>query len=458
MPFDAGELRERQERIRSDEQQVGTQPAGSESPGIPEHWRPAVLHSVNEAGGEIVFHLLDYTDAPPSVGQGEVYGNEKTGYPVPPLAASVFSSQTQPAGEAVTSETPVVLAKRNRRGDWLIRALENGDGNTSSGTYVFGGYTDAPLCAGGITGENDFYSPDRWIRRAPLVCPGRAGHGGVAVGGAVYAMGGFRIKTDSDASGSPAFIAIGNLDEYRPDAWVAKTNLPYPARYELAAFELGGKGFAAGGSRSTDADNVVLRDLDEYTPTSDGWRSGSPMGVARMGHTAFTIQGAAYVCGGNTSNRGMLKSVERYVFDTWSAEPPPSPDSMPSLARRLFASFALQNHAYVMGGLQAASPLASGFPFNDATGALRDVDRFDPVTGTWLGRANMCYQNLSGQQVCPARRRHTASAIDQSGYVFGGDAGGGSPVRETLKYNDVANTWSAQLAIANPPRSMAAAA
>lgn len=101
------------------------------------------------------------------------YGTQKTGFPVPPLTARAFNAQTWPSGDPVTEETPVALAKLNRQGYWLSWLFGVSDGGASAtGTDVFGGFTATLDCQEGISNDNDLYTPpDRWIVRAPLVCP-----------------------------------------------------------------------------------------------------------------------------------------------------------------------------------------------------------------------------------------------------------------------------------------------
>ena len=61
---------------------------------------------------------------------------------------------------------------------------------------------------------------------------------------------------------------LQDTDEYNPDTWSSKTNMPTPARGYLAASTISDKGYVYGGYRN-------FQDTDEYNP--DTWTSKSDM-------------------------------------------------------------------------------------------------------------------------------------------------------------------------------------
>ena len=444
MPFDAGEERGRQQRLRSSGRRQMTQSVRSDPPPVPENWRLAVIHSV-EVSGELTFRLLDYSSSPPAVGLYEYYGVVKTGYPVPTLAVSAFNSLTWPSGDPATDETPVVLAKRNRRGFWLLRLFGVSDGGTSAtGTYVFGG--ESSTCAGSVLGggtnvinDNDLFTPPgRWIARAPMGCSIRAASAGVSLGGAVLSIGGYNHEHST---------TLNEVDEYRPDRWMQKAPLPADddKTHKAAAFARASKAYMTGGGRTLNSNDAVTGDVYRYTPTSGIglWTVQDAMSTPRMGHTAFAPQWDGYVCGGRTYNRVMLRSTERFSNGAWSAT-----TDMPGPARRLFASFVLGDYAYATGGTDRVPFATAGSPQIEPAGALSDVDRFDPVGEVWAARGPMPIR----------RKRHTASAIGQNGYVFSGDNGSALEASDVRKFDPTGiGTWSDEIPMVTPPRILAGA-
>ncbi len=428
MPFDTGEQRSRQQRIAASEPRPApAHPVRRESGSVEEDWLPAVVHSINEATGELTFHLLDYAGSPPVVGQYEYFGTEKTGYPRPPLTANGFVSQIAPFEDAITTETPLVFAMRNRRGDWTVDLYNISETDAPSGTYVFGGSAEL-LCKMGTLDVNDFYAEGRWTSKAPLVCPTRMLHAGVTVAGAIYAMGG---KLSGTAS-------LTSVDQYKPDAWTRKTSMPSPARRTPAVFALHGKAYVCGGNSGASQvfPSDVFGDVDEYNPANETWAVRAPrsLDTTRWYPAGFGLPDAGYVCAGRhigTNIDSFLRSTERYANGTWSFV-----GDLLGGGRWEAASFTLGGFGFLTAGRDTV----------DRT-PIADVERFDPTSQGWSVRAALR----------DMRALHTASAIGEFGYVHGGSSG--NEISYMRKYSDLgAGSWSSQMAMASPAREAAAAA
>ncbi len=420
--------RNRQIRIRGSEPPASaSHPSRSESGSLEEDWLPAVLHSV-DSPSRLTFRLLDYADAPPVVGRYEYYGEVKRGYPSPPLTTAAFAALTWPVGDAVTAETPLVFAMRNRRGDWILDAFTILEAAVPTGTYVFGG--SAGSCKIRFMDSNDLYTPGAWIVRAPLGCPTRWLHAGVTVAGAIYSLGGSYTLDDS--------LVVN--DRYMPDGWVKRMSMPPPTRRDLAAFELDGKACVAGGTYffSPVVQFRAVNDVDEYNPANDTWAGETPsqrttpdaLGTARFRHTAFGLEGAGYVCAGQ-AHPLYLRSTEKFANGTWTVVSP-----LLGAVRAHLASFTLGGFGFVIAG----APFDSQF--------MADVERYNPVTDRWEGRAAM-------PNAVTGRAMHVASSIGEYGYVFGGYDG--NELNDMRRYNPTGNSWSGA-GMASPPRRHAAGA
>ncbi len=217
-------------------------------------------------------------------------------------------------------------------------------------------------------------------------------------------------------------------------------SMPPPTRRDLAAFELDGKAYVAGGSYfvSPALQFPPVDDVDEYNPANDTWAGQTPsqratpdaLGTARNRHTAFGLEGAGYVCAGQADPL-YLRSTEKFANGTWTVVRP-----LQGAVRAELASFTLGGFGFVTGG----APYTGQF--------MADVERYNPVTDRWEERTALPYID---------RAMHVASSIGEYGYVFGG-GGPGHEINDMRRYDNSRNSWSGTLPMASPPRRYAAGA
>ena len=84
--------------------------------------------------------------------------------------------------------------------------------------YAVGGYNGSAGIA-----DCDQYTPDTWTSKTDMPAPARSDLTAGVIGSSLYAVGGYSTA------------AIADCDQYTPDTWTSKTDMPAPARYYLAA-------------------------------------------------------------------------------------------------------------------------------------------------------------------------------------------------------------------------------
>jgi len=214
----------------------------------------------------------------------------------------------------------------------------------------------------------------------------RLGHGTAVVDGQIYVVGGY------DFGGG-----IVDVDRYDPatDTWETVSTMPVVRAGPVVA-SVDGLIYVIGGfdETGTSYGSVLI-----YDPVADSWSTGADMPTLRGdGSVGVAHDGLIYVVGGE-DNGAVLKSVEVYdpASDSWSAV---ADMSMPRVA----AGIAVYNdEIWVSGG---------GFePFVEPPWAVTaQVERFDPVTGTWSPAP---YLNQ-------ARRDQAMVVLNDTLYVIGG--------------------------------------
>ena len=85
--------------------------------------------------------------------------------------------------------------------------------------YVYGG-TDI----GNYLQDTDEYTPDVWVSKTDMPLPARYAQGVSTISNSMYNFGG--SSTDGP---------VQDCDEYTPDVWVSKSDMPAPKRQNLAA-------------------------------------------------------------------------------------------------------------------------------------------------------------------------------------------------------------------------------
>ena len=248
-----------------------------------------------------------------------------------------------------------------------------------------------------------------WNTKAPM--PSSRGYlGAAALGGKVYALGGF----------FGGVVAMN--EEYDPalNAWVTKAPMP-SAREYLAAVSAAGKIYAVGGS-----DGSYLGVNEAYDPAANTWATKAAMPTPRSAFAAASISGRLYALGG--SNGADLNSNEEYdpVSDTWVTK-----TAMPT-ARAYLAAAALGGKVYAVGGFSGVS--------------LGTCEEYDPVSDTWVTKAAM-----------PTPRSYLAAAAI-GGKLYALDGFNGSMINVNEAYDPVVDSWTTRAANATPRYGLAAAA
>jgi len=278
--------------------------------------------------------------------------------------------------------------------------------------------------------------PPGWTRLADMPAA-LAKFGAVAVGGRIYAAGGYDTRrsfyvydiaanswttgpnlpqgTDNVAVqerdgkvvalGGEASLAMQVFDP-ATSAWSAGPALPAP-RFAAAAANLGGALHLVGGWNVSNSASASLTRHDRLAAGATTWTSAAPLATARNAAGAAVIGGRLYVVGGRSpgiraNDQTSLASTEVYdpATNTWSAGVP-----LPT-ARGSLAVAALGGRLYAMGG-------------ESTPGTVSDaVERFDPATGTWTTLTAM-----------PLRAHGLAVvAVGDSLYVMGGFTGASDAV------------------------------
>ncbi len=193
----------------------------------------------------------------------------------------------------------------------------------------------------------------RWRALRGLLVP-RDSFGLVALGGALYAVGGM-----AGARGT----ALASVEAYDPaaNAWTPRAPLPL-ALSSVGAASLAGRLVVAGGAHDDEAVPLAWR----FEPPAGPWQAIAPMPSARFGHGLATLDGHLYAAGG-LAGGAPVAALERYdpARDAWAALAP-----LP-VARFNLALVAFGGLLYAIGGSGAdRRPVAT-------------VDRYDPQRDRW---------------------------------------------------------------------------
>ncbi|TET75199.1 MAG: hypothetical protein E3J43_08760 [Candidatus Heimdallarchaeota archaeon] len=260
---------------------------------------------------------------------------------------------------------------------------------------------------GGTDGTNlqdcDEYNPDTWTNKTNIPSPGRYTLAASTINNKGYIYCGFSAGYLQDC------------DEYTPDTWDSKTDTPSPGRNGSAASTIEDKGYIYGGT-----DGFYLDDCDEYTP--DTWANKTDMPLpGRRALEASTIDNKGYIyCGYDGST---LQDCDEYTPDTWANK-----TNVPLPTRFEPAASTINNKGYVYCGYGA--------------GYLQDCDEYTP--DTWVSKTDT---------PSPGRFELAASTLNNKGYIYGGDTG--SHIQDCDEYTP--DTWVSKTNIPTPGRSELAA-
>lgn len=181
----------------------------------------------------------------------------------------------------------------------------------------FGVFDEAQISPSpeGDTAKSWVYDPQvgTWIGIAPMPSA-RAGHGFIAHGDRIYALGG----RGADASRVWAYDPMENSWEAVGDA------MPSP-RVAAAYVSANGRIYAIGGL----VDGNATARVDIFDPATGHWQSGPSLPAPRAGHVAAQMNGRIHVTGGE-HRRPPRTYGDHFVLDAGSAAwqraaPMPSP-------------------------------------------------------------------------------------------------------------------------------------
>lgn len=261
--------------------------------------------------------------------------------------------------------------------------------------YVFGGSNTVEL------GDNDEYYPDTWTSKTNIPSPNRERLVSGSVDNKAYIFGGRKVTHLQDT------------DEYFLNSWSNKTGLPSPARESSAFSTIDDAGYLIGGS-----DGGNLNDNDQYDP--DLWTAKTNLvSPSRRSLKSTVIDDKIYVFGGHSGS--YLDDTDEYDPDTWTSK-----SNMPSPNRSEGTVFTISNKGYYINGFSGSGP------FND-------TDEYDP--DTWTARANT---------PSPSKRGNESQSINNKGYSFAGFLNYLTTYQDTDEYDP--DTWTSKSDIPSPGR------
>jgi hypothetical protein len=194
-------------------------------------------------------------------------------------------------------------------------------------------------------------SSDTWSIVVDLPEP-RAAHAVVAVGSAMYVLGGRGSRVDS--------ASVVKYDSVRDD-WSQIAPMP-EGRSHFAACAIGSDIFVFGGHNTQ---SRLQASVFKYDTVANAWSTLAPMPREYHGHSASVLDGQVYIVGAGEEFRGVLR------FDpgsgVWSTLTPTS------MHRNEGVSFVLGGCLYAAGG----------------EGQLSSVERYNAASNTWVVVADM---------------------------------------------------------------------
>lgn len=268
-----------------------------------------------------------------------------------------------------------------------------------------------------------------WTVKAPLPVP-RADHALVAVGGKLYALGGFSGST------------LARVDAYDPatNGWAQVAPMA-SARREFAAAAVGGKIYVACGMDWSDPNHVAyVKSTEEYDPATNTWRQRAPCPV----DAPFTeVYGNVHIGGAVAAGQFWLLafvSGAEHAATLWAYDAASdrwtSKSSPPFLYAR-FSATELNGKLYVV-----ASDTAPG-----TTRTQSSLGEYDPATDTWVIRSAL-----------PGVWWSALAASDGKLYTLGGSGGGSSGAfSEVNEYDPAGDHWASAGKLLLPRHSAAAA-
>jgi hypothetical protein len=269
--------------------------------------------------------------------------------------------------------------------------------------YLMGGY-------GSELQDTDEYNPDTWTNKTDMPAPARYANAATAILLKIYSFCGRLGGSD-----------VADNDEYTPDTWVSKTD--GNAKSSLAASTISNKGYIYGGE-AIGYSQVCA----EYVP--DVWTGKTNLPNPVRGKLAAgTILSKGYVFCGITTSSVPLQDTDEYTPDTWASK-----TDAPNPARFTLCAFVLSSKAYIVNGYIVGGSTK-----------LQDNDQYAP--DTWTSKTS-----------CPTPERAYTSGFkcDGKGYIACG-SGDGS-IRDCDEYTAASDSWANKTDAPLPARWAAAAA
>lgn len=151
------------------------------------------------------------------------------------------------------------------------------------------------------------YDPttDTWSAKRPMPEPREALAVGV-VNGILYAVGGAYCPFALSCAFKSNLFAYDSAT----NRWSRKANMPKGARFSLAAGAVGGKLYAVGGY--TGDNDLNMNRLEAYDPATNTWAEKADMPTARADLAAGAVDGELYAVGGDDGSDIGMRTVEAF--------------------------------------------------------------------------------------------------------------------------------------------------
>ena len=195
------------------------------------------------------------------------------------------------------------------------------------------------------------------------------------------------------------------------NTWSSGTPMPTPVVIAASAV-LKTQIFVVGGNAS----NVILDDVQIYTPKTNNWSAGVPFPTVIEAASAAVVKNILYVFGGTSDGTNASNAVWAYnpKTKTWSsvaAMPTPRFDTN---------AVVVQNIVYVMGG------------YNSNQGYLSTVESYNPATNTWTEQASLPLTDAAG----------AAGVLGTTIVMTDGAIAPGFVTNQTEGYSPASNSWT----------------
>ncbi len=199
--------------------------------------------------------------------------------------------------------------------------------------YAIGGYN----VAGGAQNAVEEYDPatDTWASKAPMPTA-RSLFSGAAIGNKIYVTGGW-----------PAVYATLEVYDVSTNTWATKAPLPLGKLQLHGGAALGGKFYLVGGKNY--ANTAFYDSCLVYNPASDSWSYGPNAPVARFSAGTTYMKGRIYHMGGGQGYFAIPNFNSNVYYDSatnaWGT-------ALPCLYKRGYAVAvtAPNNRIYLLGG------------------------------------------------------------------------------------------------------------